>query len=343
VRPSGRAPRLDVLHALFPHQGWHYLPSGADYRQNAPAPGIWWDFTWGSQWSADLAKQRHLLQVAAADRLLGQIVAKLKAMGEYDDTMLVVVADHGIAFGPRVGLRGVSDDNFPQIAWVPMLVKAPGQEQGAVDDRPAKTIDIVPTIAESLGIEIPWEVDGRSLSGPAREPGPVRMLAWNRDYKKPGKDGFTSVPGPAGFELVKAARATSAEGRGVERLYKVGPYGEQLGRRIDDAAAPEPEGSVRFDDPGRFDDVEPGAREAPWVYVAGSLEGVGEAQPLAVTVNGVIAGFSGSYTNPLDESDVVFWTVADPKRYRRGDNDVRIWKIEGDPAAPRFTPLRTRG
>jgi hypothetical protein len=76
------------------------------------------------------------------------------------------------------------------------------------------------------------------------------------------------------------------------------------------------------------------------VYVAGSLDGVGEAQPLAITVNGEIAGFSGSYTNPLDESDVVFWTVADPKRFRRGDNEVRVWKIEGDPAAPRFTPLR---
>jgi hypothetical protein len=42
-------------------------------------------------------------------------------------------------------------------------VKMPGQQVGRVDDRDARTIDIVPTIADSLGLTIPWHVDGRSL------------------------------------------------------------------------------------------------------------------------------------------------------------------------------------
>jgi arylsulfatase A-like enzyme len=43
-----------------------------------------------------------------------------------------------------------------------------------VDDRSAQTIDVVPTIADELGIAIPWRVDGKSLLRPDR-PYPSRI------------------------------------------------------------------------------------------------------------------------------------------------------------------------
>jgi hypothetical protein len=267
-------------------------------------------------------------------------VDKLKAMGEYDDTLLVVVADHGIAFGERVALRGLSRQNFPQIAWVPMLVKAPEQREARVDDRRARTIDLVPTIADHLGVRMPWDVDGRSLLGEPVPDGPLKLLEWDRDVMKADKDGFTTIPGPDGFALVKAWRANDAPGDGVRRLYAVGPYGALLGRRVDGLDQGTPRGAVTLDTPERYDDVRPGAREAPWYYSNGQVEGVRDATPLAVSVNGVVAGLSGAYANPLIPDDVRYWTVLDPKPFRRGRNDVRVWVITGDPGAPRLVPLR---
>ena len=115
------------------------LPAdGQDYLENETSPGLWWDYTWGTQWAGDLARERHLLQVGAADRLLGDIVAKLKRIGAYDDTLLVVTADHGVAFGARAAdPRPVPTSNRQQILWVPMFVKAPGPDRGDVDDRHA--------------------------------------------------------------------------------------------------------------------------------------------------------------------------------------------------------------
>jgi hypothetical protein len=341
LRPTSK-PRLDVVHVLLPHQQWHYLPSGQDYREVRTAPGLWWDFTWGSQWSADLAHQRHLLQTAAADRLVGDIVARLRAIGAYDDTLLVVTADHGIAFGDRVSIRGVTRTNYPQILWVPLLVKAPGQTAPVVDDRPARTIDVVPTIADHLGVRIPWNVDGRTLLGRPAPDGPRRVLDWSQNRIQPDRDGFVTVPGPPGFALARAGRASPAAGEGRDRLYRIGPYGDLLGRRAASLARrAAADASVTLDDPARFRDVRPGARDVPWRYVSGRTRGVAGDRPLAITVNGVVAGLSGTYRDPLDPDRTTFWGVLAPAPFRPGRNDVRVHRIEGPPDTPVLVPLRT--
>ena len=47
---------------------------------------------------------------------------------------------------------------------MPLFVKAPGQDDGAVSDVPAHTTDVLPTIADLLGIDLPWAVDGLALA-----------------------------------------------------------------------------------------------------------------------------------------------------------------------------------
>src|SRR4029078_741624 len=48
---------------------------------------------------------------------------------------------------------------------IPLFVKYPRQRKGAVDSRAARTVDVLPTIADVLGIRMPWHVDGNSLLG----------------------------------------------------------------------------------------------------------------------------------------------------------------------------------
>ena len=55
---------------------------------------------------------------------------------------------------------------------MPLIVKLPGQTEGRIQDTPAETIDILPTVVDGLGGSLPWAVDGRSLlsdSGPPRQ------------------------------------------------------------------------------------------------------------------------------------------------------------------------------
>ena len=107
-----------------------------------------------------VARLRHTLQLQYADRALGAVLDRLRELGTYDESLIVVTADHGVAFTQDSAMRGVSDDNYEEILWTPLLVKAPGQERAEVDDVPVQTIDILPTLAAMLGVDLPDEVDG---------------------------------------------------------------------------------------------------------------------------------------------------------------------------------------
>jgi hypothetical protein len=258
--------------------------------------------------------------------------------------LFVLTADHGVAFGDRQPIRGVSRRNYPQILWVPMMVKAPGQQQGVVDDRPARTVDLLPTIAGHLGARLPWRVDGRSLLGPPAPDGPRQVLDWEYNAVGAGRDGFAEVPGPPGFALVRAGRAWDAPPGVSDRLYRVGPYGTLLGQTVSSLErqrrAGTPGARATLDDPDRFARVEPGARRVPWTYVTGTVDGVDGGVPLAITANGVVAGLTGTYQDPLDPDRVAFWAMAAPDRFRRGRNDVAAWRIDGPPDRPTLARVR---
>jgi hypothetical protein len=100
------------------------------------------------------------------------------------------------------------------------------------------------------------------------------------------------------------------------------------------------DGSFSLDDPGRFAAVQPDAHRTPWAYVAGSVRGVAADAPLAVVVDGRVAGLSGAYQVPPETRRFTFWTVADPARFRAGTNRVVIAEIRGSPEAPVLAPLR---
>jgi hypothetical protein len=81
----------------------------------------------------------------------------------YDDTLIVVTADHGFAW--QVGVptrRSVNRANVDELGPVPLFVKAPGQRRGRVNDALAQTLDVTPTIADVLGVPLGYRADGRS-------------------------------------------------------------------------------------------------------------------------------------------------------------------------------------
>ena len=174
----GERPGLWVYHMLLPHPRWEYLPDGTRYEASARPAGLFID-TW-SGWGADVARQRHVLQTQAADRQLGEFVDRLRADDAYDDSLIVVTADHGYAFAADTPWRALDDDNYDQILWTPLIVKAPGQREPVIDDRNVNSTDIVPTIAAEMGIdELPWDADGEPAGTSERDPDDKWVVDWD--------------------------------------------------------------------------------------------------------------------------------------------------------------------
>ena len=162
---ASRRPTLWMKHALLPHGPWVYMPSGRRSRPDGPellrgmqtVPGF------HDQYVTDHNEQRYLLQLGFVDRLLGRLVGRLKRQGIYDDTLIVLTADHGFAW--QVGVptrRSVNRSNVDELAPVPLFVKAPGQRRGRVNRALAQTLDVTPTIADVLNVPLGYRADGRS-------------------------------------------------------------------------------------------------------------------------------------------------------------------------------------
>ncbi len=158
-------PTLHFLQVALPHGYYDYLPTGQFYApfqdldgRRGPSKPLQSDFY------CDLAQQRYLLQVGLVDRLVGELVEHLKQVGLYDDAMIVITSDHGVSFRHSDPLRIMTEKNYPDLAAIPLFIKMPHQITGQLSDRVASTVDLLPTIADALGIRVPWKTDGVPLT-----------------------------------------------------------------------------------------------------------------------------------------------------------------------------------
>ncbi|HUO87339.1 MAG TPA: sulfatase [Thermoanaerobaculia bacterium] len=101
-------------------------------------------------------------EVGFSDRQLGRLVAALDRLEIADDTVLLVVSDHGEAFWDRLDQQAEhgytqSDHghtHFQELVRVPALLRVPGRAP-AVIDHPVETVDIFPTLLSLAGVTPP--------------------------------------------------------------------------------------------------------------------------------------------------------------------------------------------
>jgi hypothetical protein len=242
----------------------------------------------------------------------------------------VVTADHGVSNQPRAPHRAATEANAPRIASVPLLIKAPGQRRGRVDDANVRTIDILPTVGSLLGARVPWELDG-VVAGRAGDE-PVRMQAAGRQDVSLGFRAF--VQGRDAAVRRVASEFTLGRRWPVPRA---GADRDLVGRAVADLA-PAGAGTGRFelDDPGVFRDVDPGS--APPVLVSGRLAGGAPRARLAVGVNGRVAATVRTYEKDGDER---FAALVAPEALVRGANRVDVLRVTGRGDGRRFERLRS--
>jgi hypothetical protein len=174
-------PSLNYLEVVFPHYPFEYLPSGKRYGRFV-LEGIQ-DAKWGNdEWLVRIGFQRYLLQLGYTDKLVGELFEKLKSVGLYNKALIIITADHGVSFNPGVNRRAINNSNFGDIMPIPLLIKLPYQTDGVISDRRVEIIDIFRTIAEVIGVNIPWEVDGNSVFDTLYEAKPETNIRGTQDW-----------------------------------------------------------------------------------------------------------------------------------------------------------------
>jgi hypothetical protein len=318
VRAAAR-PTLYVVHELEPHYPWRFLPSGKQYGNSLGIDGLVID-TWDRDpWLVEQGWQRHLFQVGFTDALLGELVARLKSEGIWNRALVLVTADHGVSFLPGGQRRSITVGNIPDIASVPLFVKYPGQRKGRVDDRHVETIDVVPTIADVLGIRLPYHADGMSLRHPAHLAG---VAVRSRD----GKIVRESAALVVRRRYQTLARQLKLFGSGDwRRVYAIGPHRELLGRAVSALDVRAGSGSVSIDGESLFRHVDLRSRLSP-SHVTGHVGGTDARLDLAIAVDGRIAAVTRTFQV---DGAWRFAAFAPDSAFRQGANSVEVYAVRG--------------
>jgi hypothetical protein len=331
-------PALHFLHATVPHGPHKYLPSGRQYRPTGLHPDT--RRPHGSaadvHWAETQALQRHLLQVGYVDTLVGQLLEHLEREGLFDRALVVVTADQGVSFRPRLRQYALhpKNRNAGDILLVPLLIKLPGQREGSVSDRNVETVDILPTILDVLGLEPSEPLQGHSLldtSAPERTEKVVyRTPRRGKPMERKRKVLEPIIPSALG--TVQRISEIFGRGKGREALFAVGEHRELLGQSVaaarDGGVSPF---AVRLDDRSAYDEVDPDSDFVP-AHVTGSLEA--EAIPedtldLAVAVNGVVRAVTRSFSH---RGQMARFTAMLPEQaFGRGRNEIEVLLVRRDP------------
>lgn len=119
---------------------------------------------------------RYDSSLAYIDHSIGALVARLQSLGIYDNTLLVITADHGESFGEH-GAISHGWNLYEEEIRIPLLIKAPGQRDARVETGMISLVDI-------------WKLVGGSPPSAAQVIGesfPMRG-AWSHDaFRRPGR------------------------------------------------------------------------------------------------------------------------------------------------------------
>ena len=126
-----------------------------------------------------LVKACYYAMIELIDEQFGRIIETLKATGQYDNTIVIFTSDHGELLGDH-GLIYKGCRFFEGLTHVPLIVSWPARGlKGLLSKALVELVDITPTLLDATGIEIPYNMQGKSflplVTGKAD-------LSWHKDY-----------------------------------------------------------------------------------------------------------------------------------------------------------------
>ncbi len=332
---TSETPSLHFAHVLLPHRPWgltpdlRYMPDVLEY----PDPR--------SESLVDRRRDNYqsmLRQYVATDTLIGDLVTKMKASPNWDNTMIVVTADHGITFEPGKSYRDTIDVNSPgtldDIYRIPLFIKYPNQSISAVNDCTASSVDILPTVMAVTSITPSWKTDGKNLSTlcPSR---PSRTIRWPLgSYEL--TTSFASL-----LKRVKYYNQWISADTDVDGIYRSARSGSLIGTNAPEAAPANKNISWRLNLSKNYQNIGSGrlspvpARASGLLYVKKTVCTKCEA---LIAVNGVFAGVVSEITEMKAARVGQYFSSSLLTRVMQpGATTVDMWIADWKTAQPTFT------
>ena len=320
---KGDKPTLNFMHILFPHGPIAYFPSGENY-------GLAWmrgqsQETWGDvEWGIISGKQRYFLQVQYADGLLNEMLDHLQQKHMLNESMIVVVADHGVNVALNDQRRALSDTNQAALLRVPLFIKMPGQVQGRRIDLPAMTVDILPTMLTALGFAgDSLALDGVDLEAPASNLQRQRQAS---SYLDPE----LRVLNEADLDIDKIVHENRRHLKldDPERaLWEIGPYDSYRGQPLASVCEPSDE-SIRVSIEGFSELPSTRPENSLPAYVVGTFSGEAagvESKPFLISSNGLLVASGHSWI--LNEQNI-FFALVEPQYVKQKSWDPEVWLLK---------------
>ena len=110
-------------------------------------------------------RQLYAAEVTMVDVWLGRFLDRLENLGLAENTLLVLVSDHGVLLGERGWVGKKFTEMYEELTHVPMTMRHPaGRAAGRTSNYLASTHDIGPTVLSMLGVDEPRGMNGADLS-----------------------------------------------------------------------------------------------------------------------------------------------------------------------------------
>ncbi len=149
------SPTYEMNRESFPAQAFHQWGELRFYNQ-IPAKGAIQD--------EELARtliHAYKACVSYADAQVGAIVDELKRLGMYDDTLIVLVGDHGWSLGDHSDW--CKHSNFAVANHAPMIFSGVNLPKGKRVEKVVEFVDLYPTICSMAGLDVPEQCEGGSM------------------------------------------------------------------------------------------------------------------------------------------------------------------------------------
>ncbi len=150
--------------ASFPAS--HSRPGEMDnkpaYQRKALESSVGFDLRTMTPRDLDRIKSYYYGMISENDKYIGRILDQLHKDGLEQRTVVVLTADHGEMLGDH-GLLFKGGYFYDEVLHIPLIIRAPGVPRGQRVARMTEEIDVVPTVLELLGVEVPARVQGRPL------------------------------------------------------------------------------------------------------------------------------------------------------------------------------------